>query len=159
MQKNKWIFLWIALGGGLVFSSGCKSKQAPGSDANSQVDPAVSEAAACSPLAKAQGKKRDPLTGWKVFIEGDCIVLDVLYSGGCQEHGFDLYFSGAVAKSMPPQASLYLFHDNKGDGCRSILKKTLRYSLEEFAPYAKKGVVLHVESGKLARQTLTYQSE
>ncbi len=52
----------------------------------------------------------------------------VQYSGGCDEHIFNAYFSGAWLKSRPPQALIEIEHlDPKNDPCRSMGKDTLRF--------------------------------
>lgn len=63
--------------------------------------------------------------------ENDVLTVIVRYSGGCEEHDFNAYFSGGWAKSLPPQAALTLEHLNpKNDACRSLVKDTLRFNLK-----------------------------
>ena len=66
----------------------------------------------------------------KVRINGDVLAIDVQYSGGCKDHEFDLYFTGNYMKSFPPQAELFLIHENNGDMCRKLIMKTLYFSLK-----------------------------
>lgn len=66
----------------------------------------------------------------KVEINGDILSITVSYSGGCEEHDFKLYFNGMYMKSLPPKITLMLYHDNKGDSCRSIVEKTLKFDIK-----------------------------
>lgn len=57
-------------------------------------------------------------------------ILEVVvqYSGGCDEHDFNAYFSGSWLKSMPPQAMVALEHLNpKNDPCRKMVKDTFLF--------------------------------
>ena len=73
----------------------------------------------------------------KVEITGDILSINVSYSGGCAEHEFKLYFNGMYMKSLPPKVNLMLFHDNKGDSCRSIVEKTLKFDLKNIREKGK----------------------
>lgn len=60
----------------------------------------------------------------------DTLHVVVRYSGGCEEHEFNAYFSGAWLKSLPPQAMVEIEHLNpKNDPCRSLVKDTLLFNL------------------------------
>lgn len=64
-------------------------------------------------------------------LEGDILSIDISYSGGCEDHEFDLYFNGAYMKSLPPKANLFLKHNANGDACRSMIKQTLRFNIKK----------------------------
>ena len=60
----------------------------------------------------------------------DSLMVVVSYSGGCEEHGFNAYFSGGWLKSLPPQAMINLEHLNpNNDACRSLVKDTAYFDL------------------------------
>lgn len=65
-------------------------------------------------------------------IEDDVLVLNVRYSGGCEQHLFDLVWSGGFLKSLPPQVDLHLIHDANEDGCEALIAKNLRFDLTVF---------------------------
>lgn len=67
----------------------------------------------------------------KTSIEGNILTIVVSYSGGCNEHDFKLYFDGNYMKSLPPKVNFILTHDNKGDACRSIVEKTLKFDISK----------------------------
>jgi hypothetical protein len=68
-------------------------------------------------------------------IVGDTLCLHVWHSGsGSMRHEFALYMSpAAFAESHPVQASLYLAHDNNGDGARAIVRDTLAFDISPIA--------------------------
>ena len=62
-------------------------------------------------------------------LEGDVFELRVSYSGGCEEHTFDLYSTRGIYESNPPQADVYLSHDGNGDACRQLIREELTFDL------------------------------
>lgn len=74
-------------------------------------------------------KASDPYSFKSAAIEGDSLRLVVSYSGGCEEHEFELLTDKAYTKSAPPSLRLFLFHDAKGDACRSVVTDSLSYDL------------------------------
>lgn len=66
----------------------------------------------------------------KWTAEGNVLEVVVRYSGGCEEHAFNAYFSGVWMKSLPAKAMIELEHLNpKNDACRSLVKDTLKFDL------------------------------
>ena len=91
---------------------------------------AQSEDAACRPLCSlADVPPSDPYAVLGLSLSGDCLEIDVEYSGGCLVHGWCLFWNGALTGSTPPQALLYLWHDDKNDPCDAIVQETLRYDV------------------------------
>jgi len=83
------------------------------------------------------------------FIEEDILFLTVNYSGGCEEHVFDLVGDAVVMKSFPPQRSIVLVRNDRGDTCREWITKEIMFELSEFQ-YASSGqnegeIILHLE--------------
>jgi hypothetical protein len=60
---------------------------------------------------------------------GDFIVLDVSYSGGCEEHVFNLETRGDYSSTYPPELEVTLKHNSNGDRCRGIMDKKLWFDL------------------------------
>ena len=72
----------------------------------------------------------DSFTLREVRIEGRTLLVDVSHSGGCAEHGYQLYMSPAsFDESAPVQASLWLQHEDNDDPCDGIMSETLRFDL------------------------------
>ncbi|MCB9185475.1 MAG: hypothetical protein H6601_01860 [Flavobacteriales bacterium] len=60
----------------------------------------------------------------------DVLTVVFRYSGGCKEHDFNAYFSGAWLKSLPPQAIIDFEHLNPdNDACRSLVMDTVLFNL------------------------------
>lgn len=60
---------------------------------------------------------------------GHELHLRVRYSGGCEEHIFNLYSNGRYAKSYPPQLTLFLEHIDNNDHCRAMITKELVFDV------------------------------
>lgn len=61
-------------------------------------------------------------------IKGDSLFADISYSGGCGEASFNLYWNGAMMKSMPPQVNLWFHLDDKDD-CEALVKKKMAFDI------------------------------
>ena len=72
----------------------------------------------------------DAFTLGEVSLDGNSLLVDVTYSGGCAEHDFQLFISPATfLESNPVQANLWLQHENNDDACDGIVSETLRFDL------------------------------
>ena len=86
-----------------------------------------------------ESKRSDAVTINNARIEGNLMYLIVEYSGGCEEHEFELIGSYNVAKSMPPQRGIELQHNANGDNCRALIMDTLIANIEALAAAPTKG--------------------
>lgn len=68
-----------------------------------------------------------------VAVTENIMTLKVQYSGGCEKHEFKLIGSEMILKSFPPQRGIVLWHDNKGDSCRSIEEVELKFDISVFS--------------------------
>ena len=71
----------------------------------------------------------DPVDVREGRIEGDELVLEVSFAGGCQPHDFDLFWQPGFEESNPVQATVHLAHDGHGDMCEALLTETVRFDL------------------------------
>lgn len=62
-------------------------------------------------------------------LRGDIMTITVSYSGGCEEHVFELYSTNLYMKSLPPQLNLELEHDANGDACRAMITRELKFDI------------------------------
>lgn len=77
-----------------------------------------------------------PYTLDSMSIDGYIMNVSVTYSGGCENHYFQLFMSPALfAYSDPPQADLYLRHSGRDDLCEAIVTRHLRFDLRPIAHY------------------------
>ena len=75
------------------------------------------------------GASDDPVTIVSGAIEGDTLVLEVSYGGGCEPHSFGGCWDGGFDLSHPPGAGLSLWHDANGDSCEAALEELIEISL------------------------------
>lgn len=94
---------------------------------------------------KRFSEESDPFTLKSHEINGDTLSLVVSYSGGCQEHSFDLIGNGSYAKSLPPQSRLRLIHNGNNDNCRSLIETNLKFNVKELRYPGTDVLVIFVE--------------
>ncbi len=67
-------------------------------------------------------------------IEGNFLVLDVRYSGGCQEHTFRLVGNTMISKSLPPRRGIDLIHETPSpDNCKAMIMRQIKIEISQFA--------------------------
>lgn len=76
--------------------------------------------------------KSDPFTFGGARVEGDLLVVEVSYGGGCEKHDFTLLDTGIATRSIPPQHLLRLLHDAHGDACEAYITSELRFDISPF---------------------------
>ena len=86
------------------------------------------------------------------YISENNMVLDIVYSGGCEDHEFSLLGSKMIAKSLPAKRGIFLYHQNNGDSCRELIEETLTFDISDFA-YTGEEIILLLEGYK---EPLTY---
>src|SRR5688500_20111050 len=72
---------------------------------------------------------KDQVTIQGFVIKGDSLELAVSYGGGCRDHAFLLLSDAAWMESYPVQVSVKLSHDAKGDNCKALVSRVLRFDL------------------------------
>ena len=63
--------------------------------------------------------------------DGGFLIVKVAYSGGCNEHFFEVSWDERYMKSLPPQVNVRLSHVNNDDACRARLEKELAIDLRK----------------------------
>jgi hypothetical protein len=71
----------------------------------------------------------DPASITGALVQGDQLLLQVRYGGGCAEHHFALYVLPIFMESEPVQVGAQLAHDAHGDACRALVGKELQFDL------------------------------
>lgn len=122
-----------------ILICGCKNsgQQTATVEATAQTKTPSMRTIATDPEARTTKEGLD-FTVMRWDISGDTLIVNVRYSGGCRDHGWDMYFNGAIMKSLPPQALLHLKHTVKDgpDPCRGMPTETLRFDLSTLKPVA-----------------------
>jgi hypothetical protein len=87
-------------------------------------------------------EKNDPFEIISQKIEGDKLIMEVQYGGGCELHTFELLSNGAYMKSLPMKINLWLTHNSRNDRCRAMLTNTITFDISSIKP--KSGNELHL---------------
>ena len=58
-------------------------------------------------------------------LQGQLLTLDLQYTGGCEEHDFEVWWGGVTSASDPPIVPLELQHDAHGDACEALIEEQI----------------------------------
>jgi hypothetical protein len=67
-----------------------------------------------------------------VMINGDTLIVNVQYSGGCGDHKFEIKKNGFLMKSLPPKQPVQIIHLSTVDQCRSLINEDLKFDISSF---------------------------
>jgi hypothetical protein len=68
------------------------------------------------------------------IIEGNYLLLEVNYVGGCNEHTFKLVGNTSISKSLPPRRGIFLVNQSAvEDNCKANVTRKLKINIKEFA--------------------------
>ena len=143
-MKNRLFFIALTLSIGSLVMMSCKvarekRSETKGSETKDSGDPRAELVANFDAYRNSAS-----CTILKVIIDGNTMILDVEYSGGCEEHEFKLLGSEMIQKSLPPKRGVMLWHDNKGDSCRSIVNEQLKFDISALA-YTGGEIILNLD--------------
>jgi hypothetical protein len=99
----------------------------------------------------------DPFELKTARFDGNDIVVDVAYSGGCAVHGWQLFADEAVALSMPPQLALYMVHDDADDDCEAYPSETLRIDASALIDWLDSPFIVHLVGVNSISETVTME--
>lgn len=75
------------------------------------------------------------------------------YGGGCGDHTFQACWNGAVAKSMPPQATIELRHAGHGDACEAWVTEELAIDVSSLLEHTAGTVVVRLGDERIRLET------
>ena len=87
---------------------------------------------------------RDPFHIDGIRIRGDALLVDVGYSGGCEEHTFELHAGLGWTLANPPGKYIVIAHDAHGDACEAYLTEQLQFDLKELRHPQSNEIVLFI---------------
>lgn len=90
--------------------------------------------------------KGDPFTLRDFEIKGDSAFLTISYSGGCNEHTFEIIWSEFYTKTYPPGTGIFVVHNAHGDACKALITETLSFNIVKLTgpiDYESVNVTLH----------------
>ena len=99
----------------------------------------------------------DPFELKTARFDGNDILVDVAYSGGCAEHGWQLYADEAVALSMPPQLAVYMVHDDANDDCEAYPSETLRIDASALVEWFGSPFIVHLHGVNSVSDSVTME--
>ena len=70
----------------------------------------------------------------QVTIEGNCLVFDVVFDGGCGITNFKLVTDGLVMESIPQQIRFLLVLQDE-DTCKAMVYRTIKFDISKFSGY------------------------
>ena len=62
-------------------------------------------------------------------VINDFLVLHLSYSGGCEDHDFEVITQGKYSSHYPPEIVLHVKHHDNGDHCRGIIDEKRYFDL------------------------------
>lgn len=63
------------------------------------------------------------------FIYGDFLQVNISYSGGCEDHIFNLVHEFLFCGTPPVHIPLYLTHNSNNDNCEAVLAQELCFDI------------------------------
>ncbi|WP_020530490.1 hypothetical protein [Flexithrix dorotheae] len=97
----------------------------------------------------------------KVYKEGNFLMIEISYSGGCKEHSFEIIWPEAVILIYPPQYPVVLTHDNNNDSCEAYITETLKFDLTDpdlgFNEESIKVMEIIVQNGSNKEESISTQ--
>lgn len=94
----------------------------------------------------------DPISISAVRVEGNKMLIDVSYGGGCEDHQFQVIGSPMISKSLPPIRAIQLVHVANGDKCKMNVMKTLEVDLKELSYKQEAGSKIYLTLGGWSQQ-------
>jgi hypothetical protein len=83
----------------------------------------------------------DPFHVDSAYVDGDYLMMNVSYTGGCMDHEFNLWKLPPNALN-PPSIELALSHESNGDTCEAIIHHWLAFSLASLRVRSKHEITL-----------------
>jgi hypothetical protein len=100
----------------------------------------------------------DPISISNLRIQGNKMLIDVSYGGGCEDHQFQVIGSPMISKSLPPVRAIQLVHVANGDKCKMNVMKTLEVDISDFAYKKENGSEIYLTlSGWSQQIEYTYE--
>jgi hypothetical protein len=97
--------------------------------------------------------RQDPYSIEVAAIEDDTFRLRVSYTGGCEQHSFQLVASESFSRTGSIEVGLLLSHNAKGDPCKALITQELRFDLsplkrecQRTARTRKGPILLHLQN-------------
>ncbi len=137
-MKNFFLFLLFSASISLL---SCKVKQNSSTKEKEEVKKVIIDAAREIAEAKQKSYSINSFS-----IQGDTLILDVTYTGGCGQNTFQLYSNGLLMKSLPPQINVYLEHSIESETCKKEIKRTLKFDISPLRKPGNPKIILNINT-------------
>lgn len=97
-------------------------------------------------VEETQELTNSPFSFIEVAIEGDTLIAQVQYSGGCGNHQFKIEKNGFLMKSLPPKQPILITHRSDKDPCRALIREELKFYIGDFKGTPNGTTVLLLEN-------------
>ncbi|MBT5147817.1 MAG: hypothetical protein HOM41_04590 [Flavobacteriales bacterium] len=114
---------YILIGTSLLFILGCMTNKTKANHIAKQMSTAVVDS---TEFVSTTFRFKD------VKIEGDTLIANIQYTGGCGEHKFEMKKNGFLMKSLPPKQPIQIIHLSTVDHCRSMINEDLKFDISSF---------------------------
>ena len=74
-----------------------------------------------------------------VEINGNYLLLEIRFKGGCKKHNFQFVGTSTLSKSLPPIRDVQLVHLSNQDTCKTEILEKLIVDISELAYNKEKG--------------------
>jgi len=91
-------------------------------------------------VEETQELTNSPFSFIEVAIEGDTLITQVQYSGGCGNHQFK------IEKNLPPKQPILITHRSDKDPCRALIREELKFYIGDFKGTPNGTTVLLLEN-------------
>lgn len=112
---------------------------------NEKSDVEIPEVPAIEIVENLPKDSGDAYTIRETMVYGSRLSIVLTYGGGCKDHEFQLFTTGAIMKSMPPQMQILLFHDGNDDMCRALVTDTVSFDLKPVKPQGNGSLILRLQ--------------
>jgi hypothetical protein len=106
--------------------------------------------------------KSDPIYLLDVRFDGDCLILNLQYGGGCRDHQVDLALILPECGTPPlPPTTFEIRHNANNDGCKALITREYSFNISGIREDGKKQVEFILDasnaSGNSESKTYTYK--
>lgn len=90
------------------------------------------------------GSIKQDFTIQSAVLTDSVLSITVSFKGGCGEHDFNIFFNGNYAKSLPPQATLFLKHESIKETCNKDVTEMLKFNISRIKYPNTHSVIVHL---------------
>ena len=89
---------------------------------------------------------------YSAAMDGNILELCIEFSGGCENHVFEMFAEEMFAESYPVQTWAKIRHDDSGDSCEALVHDCINFDLEplesayiDYYQSSEGTIIIHLE--------------